>query len=471
MVVRRSRPDLVWVTCAALAVVVALPSCTFLVSDDPIRCFTEAGAPDPCPEDRTCVSGFCVPAPTCTGSTELCNGRDDDCDQRVDEGHDDDGDGFTWCGGGATEEVDCDDSRADVHPGSLDGTTAAAPETCDARDNDCDMRVDESPSTLCDGGEQCFPGVGCAPPNCTLPGFECNDGDSCDVSQTPAVCVVGVCTPTSCAAPMVCDPRSGSCVHPMPLDSPCTISAQCAEGACMPAAALTGGTGSVCAASCCRDSECPVGRVCWASPRGGRACVLPSAIGSATGPGALGSACTRSDECGSSRCLEGYCREACTGPPACNAPQSCVLLHSEDIAPEKVLACAMGPGGAPVGESCATDPCASGLCVDRVEAGGPVCLGGCRTTADCPAELYCGGLLLGQGTAATNLQACLPRIHSGGGITGDACSNGWSCRDLACIGQRCADTCCNDAQCPASAACVPVSRGRGAYEMRCVPRW
>ncbi len=86
-------------------------------------------------------------------ATERCNGQDDDCDGDIDE---DAGDALTWyldedadgfgdpsattraCSlpQGATDDAsDCDDARADVHPG--------ADETCDDTDNDCDGDIDE----------------------------------------------------------------------------------------------------------------------------------------------------------------------------------------------------------------------------------------------------------------------------------------------------------------------------------------
>jgi hypothetical protein len=60
------------------------------------------------------------------------NGRDDNCDGRVDEGttaYDDDGDGLT------EDEGDCNDLDARVRPG--------ADEIADCRDNDCDGRIDQ----------------------------------------------------------------------------------------------------------------------------------------------------------------------------------------------------------------------------------------------------------------------------------------------------------------------------------------
>ncbi|AKV01251.1 putative lipoprotein [Labilithrix luteola] len=67
------------------------------------------------------------------GATEIAsNGVDDDCDGIADDGastSDADGDGYSIAKG------DCDDTRSDVHPG--------ASEILDGRDNDCNGRVDD----------------------------------------------------------------------------------------------------------------------------------------------------------------------------------------------------------------------------------------------------------------------------------------------------------------------------------------
>ncbi|MBE2253473.1 MAG: hypothetical protein IAE78_28355, partial [Myxococcus sp.] len=81
------------------------------------------------------------------GGVERCNGKDDDCDGQVDEGlsgattwPDADGDGYgdrrgtmmTGCSssGRASNDTDCDDRDAQVHPG--------AAEVCNQRDDNCD---------------------------------------------------------------------------------------------------------------------------------------------------------------------------------------------------------------------------------------------------------------------------------------------------------------------------------------------
>jgi len=74
---------------------------------------------------------------------EACNGVDDDCDVAIDEGCDDDGDGYCASGSplvGSPEACpngggDCDDTLASVHPGGV--------ETCNGRDDDCNDAADD----------------------------------------------------------------------------------------------------------------------------------------------------------------------------------------------------------------------------------------------------------------------------------------------------------------------------------------
>jgi putative metal-binding protein/thrombospondin type 3 repeat protein len=78
------------------------------------------------------------------GATEVCNGIDDDCDGSIDEGFDQDGDGWTTCAG------DCNNVNAAIHPG--------APEVCNGIDDDCDSLIDEGgfPDTDGDGQADCI---------------------------------------------------------------------------------------------------------------------------------------------------------------------------------------------------------------------------------------------------------------------------------------------------------------------------
>jgi hypothetical protein len=95
-------------------------------------CVDFCPGPDPCPEDCDDADPRVYP-----GAEEVCDGQDNDCDFEVDEGFDEDGDGFLSCRG------DCDDTDPDVHPWAV--------ESCDGLDNDCNDTIDDAPDTDRDG--------------------------------------------------------------------------------------------------------------------------------------------------------------------------------------------------------------------------------------------------------------------------------------------------------------------------------
>jgi hypothetical protein len=108
-------------------------------------------------------------------ASESCDGEDNDCDDIVDEGDDDDQDGFDdVCDG------DCNDSDASINP---DGT-----EICDFIDNDCNGSIDgpdasgTTPYWLdADGdgyGNPVVFEIACEPPlGYVQNDFDCDDGD------------------------------------------------------------------------------------------------------------------------------------------------------------------------------------------------------------------------------------------------------------------------------------------------------
>ncbi len=103
------------------------------------RC-VEAGRVD-CP--NACANGECVNAQgECDPQPEVCNGGDEDCDRRVDEGVE------NACGAcGAVPREICnardDDCDGDTDEGLSCDDCRPAEEVCNQRDDDCDERVDE----------------------------------------------------------------------------------------------------------------------------------------------------------------------------------------------------------------------------------------------------------------------------------------------------------------------------------------
>lgn len=132
--------------------------------DDGVFCNGAEG----CAPDGTCLP---APAPSCDDGDECtidrCDPASDAC-AHVREDRDEDGDGVSACGG------DCDDRDPGVSP--------ALPEVCDGVDQNCDGRVDEGVLSAC---MDCRPGCMRAPvPGAT--GWDVDGGDAAGVEVDPS---------------------------------------------------------------------------------------------------------------------------------------------------------------------------------------------------------------------------------------------------------------------------------------------
>lgn len=132
------------------------------------------------------------------GASEICNGRDDDCDGQIDEGlqstfyADADGDGYgnpnvtmQSCGpdeGFVSNNQDCDDTNPDIHPG--------AAEICDGIDNNCNGLIDNDdpgvsgqPTWFADADGDGYGNASVTQLSCTQPSGYVNNNTDCDDSN------------------------------------------------------------------------------------------------------------------------------------------------------------------------------------------------------------------------------------------------------------------------------------------------
>jgi hypothetical protein len=395
-----------WAPACALAfVALGASACSAIVDPENllIRCEARSGAADPCaPLGLACVGGTCQP---CEPAAELCDGRDNDCDGFIDEGHDADGDGFTWCGGGRSEYVDCAPDDPNIHPTT--DPDGVGEDRCDGYDNDCDGEIDEAPE--CEAMRRCIFG-------------RCPEGLTCDVARN-------------------------RCVAPRTRGSLCGSDAECGAGFCVTTRALGLEdvlADSLCATACCSDADCAEGGVCVQPGSGARVCLPVEIAGRRNRQ--VGERCASSADCASGVCHGSRCVATCSRDADCDG-QTCRLNAETSTLLEGASAFICGePGGrAPAPALCSSfDPnaCASALCHELR------CAAPCGSSADCGEGLACGYVavrgLLGEGRVA----ACIAESGVVEGVPGAVC--------------------CTSADCGPGQACKPVEHGTG-WGMFCGP--
>jgi hypothetical protein len=170
------------------------------------------GRPDDCDDLDPAVNPSAV---------EVCDSRDNNCNEQTDEGFDADGDGYTTCGYSPAcadpagcpllFPADCNDADRAINPGAVD--------LCQLGPGGLLLDVDCDPGNdACPAGAQCCEGVeGCVhldydPQHCGTCATTCPEGD---------YCVVGVCR--SAGGEFEADPEEGEVVfdaEPGPANHP-----------------------------------------------------------------------------------------------------------------------------------------------------------------------------------------------------------------------------------------------------------
>ena len=309
------------------------------------------------------------------GSDEACNGRDDDCDTRIDEGVTDalwyvdvDGDGYGSSSGGAVISCgalagrvraagDCDDADAARRPG--------AGELCDGDDDDCDATVDEAPaSDACGDEAACIDGA-CRVTRCPPLTADCNADASdgceqrldtalhCGACDAPCAgeCAAGRCLGGSCPQFFGdCDRDSANgCETPLDTLLDC---GECGRGCALAHASAS------CALGACEVAACEAG---FGDCDGVSANGCEQSLTSALHCGACGVECGAGAACSGGRCVITSCP---VGTADCNddATDGCEATLASDGANcgECGRRCDMLPGA--LATSCAAGRCTATSC-------------------------------------------------------------------------------------------------------------
>jgi hypothetical protein len=339
---------------------------------------------------------------------EVCNGKDDDCDGRVDE------------------DLSCTDG------GDTCAACTAVGRTCNGglcgrcldgyfeEDNDCILKRAAGASCTradtCDSG-YCVDGF-CCGSACTGPCEQCTgtlgtctpleDGEAGDPSCTPYLCggSGGNC-PVRCTGSEDCAPGvaciNNRCGDKLPVGEACTTASQCASGNCV--------GGFCCGVAACETptSQChqPVGAC-----TNGTCAYTPKSAGSECDDG---NSCTVNDVCDGSG--------TCAGNP-----MSCMSPPNE---------CHQSAG-----------TCTNGACIYPPKTAGTACSDGdaCTKGDVCNGTGACGGSAVVCTNPPTQCHQAIGTC-SGGTCTyalkpaGAACNDGNACTvNDACAGEKCAGT-------------------------------
>lgn len=223
---------------------------------------------------KTCV-------PIIVAKEETCNGKDDNCDGIVDNIIDrgQPCKDKTQKGPCTNGKWACINNQKKCEP-----LQAPFPETCDGLDNDCNGKVDDGidctgkntntdpcASVTCKTGEVCTNGT-CAPHPCTAvtcpKGEYCRNGTcaklcSCPVCPLGESCIDGSCQPDPCGGVRcptgeACDSATGQCTADPCLGKTCGKGQICVNGSCIqdPCLLSVCGANEVCSNGQCYEPAC-----------------------------------------------------------------------------------------------------------------------------------------------------------------------------------------------------------------------
>jgi hypothetical protein len=240
---------------------------------------------------------------------------------------------------------------------------AAAAESCDSVDNDCDGVVDDD--ARCEPGKICVRGA-CVWA-CGGVEFPCSDDTACD----DGLCVEPACVGVRCETGQTC--RGGQCVAPCEGIT-CPLQQECRGSICVdPCAGVRCKDGGVCERGVC------VGACTCAGCPGGKSCDATS--GHCVDPGCESRTCAAGEVCRGGACVDA-CRDAkCPGGASCaggrceGSPSMPASVGAADPPVQQVpttlpIPETAGRGGSAGGSASATRVDRSAGCACRATMGG-----------------------------------------------------------------------------------------------------
>ena len=381
-----------------------------------------------CPGTRTCEATGLTPCIGPPPSAEKCDGIDNNCNGKTDEGTCDD---TKACTADACDPSKAKDGKEGCVHNLLQGPCDADGTVCTESDACKDGICVPGPAKNCDDGNPCTIDACDAAAGCTVTN---DDGKACDADGNPCTagdaCNAGKCepgAPKKCLSgdaciDAKCDPLSGQCkLKAKPEGAPCDDNSSCTT--------TDGCKGGSCAGVII---NCDDGNACTIDAcKADKGCVSQQS----TSPCSDGSACTVGDVCKAGVCFAGA-KKACEDGNPCTAT-NCDAASGKCLFSKLTSACDDG-SACTVQDSCNADA----LCTGKAKA--------CDDSNPCT------------DSSCDPKSGCVHKANQAPCDDGNICTTASGCQGGKCVGlANKASATCDDGNPCTDDGCDPTAGGSG----------